>query len=1306
MGDLLKLENFNDPYKSFIIQSCEVDELAATGKWETNNNAQIRRLCSTIAHLADECSRVDRLIPKLDASAVEPLLNYNDWLNNRRSTIAFSSLANPLDFPALDIVSSLSSIVEQVCSAEEQRNRSETFSASSDEGFDTMVECSYAVSKYLADASSEYSTEDLSSYSTGTKSSRSCSPYIGERCFPGVEQQIPTRPQVKLTSQVAHNPLQFVSARTSAVALCEQAKQQIIMSEEQKRVRAEALKAMRSSSNVDEEPAWQRNLDSWLSKRKSAISKSRKVDTPKLPFKSVTRMSETKLTMRAVEANTKNNDEYIMKEKDEILSVRDSPIADEHTDSGIENSKVSPYRHSPSTSSELSPQGDWIRSRDYNVDPTDASNYVMQASWQTQHSPKHSSTSPMRPFEGSQQRVARYDPRTTHIDTLLRVDDNQQQTLEKKVDKQALIGSTERSLNGSKAEVDSSRQPSRGTAVVSSRAVKGTVSELAAKFECSQTLEPKHDVEKVFPIAHKERTANHIQTVKNDPLGSNGTSLETIKAHEDDGQNIKLGVELCREQTANVTAVKFPTRQQKCATMRSFKEFPEASRKENDDVANPYEASSSYVPYTAANLAAIKERASLGQSSNTTPPATVKKEPPEPPARPHDSPSKSAEDASRRVQSVMCTVDIPFEDVPGAAYQPNNTEQHGGTLPDADGIMVVNIDLGHHTKNPRKYFGFTVAGGKDKDAALRVESVIAGTPADECGLQVGDLILSVNGETVDDRYHQSVIRMLHEAARLGEVELKIKRASYFAGRAEAILSPSRVSIEKRQMSESISFDEKRSMFDKKSEEKDSYSEFCQRKRQQLNRSKWSNTHGLSTKHNNNGRIEKNATIVHQLANRFDAITNCVKYGLTNERFTQNGARSRSISPYYDEDGNEMESNRERCSTFSSSTDSAIFESSFQLGSTSLSSSRSSPRSNADYRVISLHDKPEPGKLSDFIPEVERATTAQTQHTDNCNREYRHREIEPERQHVVSSLSEVDDARPKLVRNYDITPLRSDPVSPVQQKIVDFTKRAEEMTYIPLAKKPPPVPQKPSPPPPPPSSTLPPEEEEEDHDDDTQPGRSFVDSREWRQIIEQQRLPNAGDTIGKNRMNADSKFRIVHSSAGSLKESLLNSSSWSSARSLRSTGLGDVSKLNNTGMSAVESLKPKNTTSVLRTSVEVLHRFPDQTHCRSTEAERPSEVLSSDGGREQCCSNAKPSEPVVAVSGKHRCSHCQMELGRGAAMIIESLNLFYHLGCFRCYVCNRSLGNGTQGADVRVRQSKLHCQTCYSNDEAGLKFSQV
>ncbi|VDN08112.1 unnamed protein product [Thelazia callipaeda] len=64
----------------------------------------------------------------------------------------------------------------------------------------------------------------------------------------------------------------------------------------------------------------------------------------------------------------------------------------------------------------------------------------------------------------------------------------------------------------------------------------------------------------------------------------------------------------------------------------------------------------------------------------------------------------------------------------------------------------------------------------------------------------------------------------------------------------------------------------------------------------------------------------------------------------------------------------------------------------------------------------------------------------------------------------------------------------------------------------------------------------------------------------------------------------------------------------------------------------------------------------------------------------------------------------MELGRGAAMIIESLNLFYHLSCFRCYVCKMALGNGTRGTDVRVRDSKLHCQSCYSTEESGLKFS--
>ncbi|CAH0562651.1 unnamed protein product [Brassicogethes aeneus] len=79
--------------------------------------------------------------------------------------------------------------------------------------------------------------------------------------------------------------------------------------------------------------------------------------------------------------------------------------------------------------------------------------------------------------------------------------------------------------------------------------------------------------------------------------------------------------------------------------------------------------------------------------------------------------------------------------------------------------------------------------------------------------------------------------------------------------------------------------------------------------------------------------------------------------------------------------------------------------------------------------------------------------------------------------------------------------------------------------------------------------------------------------------------------------------------------------------------------------------------------------------------------------------------VLSVSGKKKCSYCGSELGRGAAMIIESLCLFYHMECFKCCVCRMQLGDGRMGTDVRVRNQKLHCQNCYSSDD-GVKFSCV
>ncbi|UJR31321.1 hypothetical protein I4U23_018819 [Adineta vaga] len=79
--------------------------------------------------------------------------------------------------------------------------------------------------------------------------------------------------------------------------------------------------------------------------------------------------------------------------------------------------------------------------------------------------------------------------------------------------------------------------------------------------------------------------------------------------------------------------------------------------------------------------------------------------------------------------------------------------------------------------------------------------------------------------------------------------------------------------------------------------------------------------------------------------------------------------------------------------------------------------------------------------------------------------------------------------------------------------------------------------------------------------------------------------------------------------------------------------------------------------------------------------------------------------VLSVSGKLHCSKCNEELGQGSAMVIESLGLYYHIECFRCFVCNIPLSSSFEGTDVRVRTNRLHCQNCFS-DENGVKSSAV
>ncbi|XP_037095811.1 LIM domain only protein 7 isoform X1 [Syngnathus acus] len=72
----------------------------------------------------------------------------------------------------------------------------------------------------------------------------------------------------------------------------------------------------------------------------------------------------------------------------------------------------------------------------------------------------------------------------------------------------------------------------------------------------------------------------------------------------------------------------------------------------------------------------------------------------------------------------------------------------------------------------------------------------------------------------------------------------------------------------------------------------------------------------------------------------------------------------------------------------------------------------------------------------------------------------------------------------------------------------------------------------------------------------------------------------------------------------------------------------------------------------------------------------------------------------SVSGKKVCTMCDLALGKGAAMIIESLGLCYHLTCFKCIDCKTALGGSEAGAEVRIRNKQLYCNTCYMRFKTG------
>ncbi|XP_060044125.1 LIM and calponin homology domains-containing protein 1 isoform X18 [Erinaceus europaeus] len=78
----------------------------------------------------------------------------------------------------------------------------------------------------------------------------------------------------------------------------------------------------------------------------------------------------------------------------------------------------------------------------------------------------------------------------------------------------------------------------------------------------------------------------------------------------------------------------------------------------------------------------------------------------------------------------------------------------------------------------------------------------------------------------------------------------------------------------------------------------------------------------------------------------------------------------------------------------------------------------------------------------------------------------------------------------------------------------------------------------------------------------------------------------------------------------------------------------------------------------------------------------------------CPATPPGQSPNRSISGKKLCSSCGLPLGKGAAMIIETLNLYFHIQCFRCGICKGQLGDAVSGTDVRIRNGLLNCNDCY------------
>ncbi|XP_064811043.1 LIM and calponin homology domains-containing protein 1-like isoform X5 [Oncorhynchus masou masou] len=201
-------------------------------------------------------------------------------------------------------------------------------------------------------------------------------------------------------------------------------------------------------------------------------------------------------------------------------------------------------------------------------------------------------------------------------------------------------------------------------------------------------------------------------------------------------------------------------------------------------------------------------------------------------------------------------------------------------------------------------------------------------------------------------------------------------------------------------------------------------------------------------------------------------------------------------------------------------------------------------------------------------------------------------------------------------------------------------------------------------------------------------RSLADWERKQELLERQG-GNTERVVWKGQDNDRSSDISTASRDESLKTAVSSISQNSSQADKLTPSLQNGQRAPPT-MAVPQPPNKKQNTEVLLDCTKPSQRAPSRDRrCGSIESMGPSPSNSP-----TTCPSDMPQSPNRSVSGKKLCSSCGHPLGKGAAMIIETLSLYFHIQCFKCGVCKGQLGDTTTGTDVRIRNGLLNCHQCY------------